>query len=545
MPSPGWPPAPPSARAGRSTIVGDAGIGKTAVVDEAAAIIARRPARLPHRPPGRRRGRGRAGLVGPGRAARRHPRRARPPGTGAGVGGAGGARHRGRRPTRRAVRHRPRHARPARRRRRGRPDRHHRRRPPVGRPADTADAVVHRPTAAVRTARHRVDAAGRQRHAHRHRARSSTSTRSPTTWPTRSSRDAGVSAVNVRRELIAAGGGHPAGARRGGQPARRRPARRARPSCPTRCRSGRRASASSTSLLERLDQPVLDALLVAAAEPDGDLVRILTALQERGLGVAELEVAEENGVVMLDGDRLTFRHPLMRSAAYHDAPRADRRAAHRALAGTLPKGSPARAWHLARAAVGPDEEVAQELEEAAAADQPARRARRRPPARGSWPAGCRPTRPTGCAACGSPRWPSSTPAWRRRPAACSTAPTPSCPSTPAPTTSSSGSAASSCAAACHRPAADRTTRCGRCGGPRWRSPARAPDVAVDLLFDALAAYIRDGAFADMVERRRGVPRPARPRGRVAGPAHRHHGRRACASPAAARVARSCSIATPR
>ena len=47
----------------------------------------------------------------------------------------------------------------------------------------------------------------------------------------------------------------------------------------------------------------------------------------------------------LEGDRVTFRHPLMRSAAYHDAPRADQRAAHRALADTLPDGAMARAWH--------------------------------------------------------------------------------------------------------------------------------------------------------------------------------------------------------
>ena len=118
---------------------------------------------------------------------------------------------------------------------------------------------------------------------------------------------------------------------------------------------------------------MLAALLIAAAEPDGDLVRIMNALRQLGHGLADLEVAEANGIVTLDGDRLTFRHPLMRSAAYHDAPVADRRAAHRALADTMPDGSPARAWHLARAAVGPDEDVAKALDEAAATDRPARR----------------------------------------------------------------------------------------------------------------------------------------------------------------------------
>ena len=45
-------------------------------------------------------------------------------------------------------------------------------------------------------------------------------------------------------------------------------------------------------------------------------------MRELGHELGELEVAEANGIVTLDGDRLAFRHPLMRSAAYHDAPRA-------------------------------------------------------------------------------------------------------------------------------------------------------------------------------------------------------------------------------
>ena len=177
-------------------------------------------------------------------------------------------------------------------------------------------------------------------------------------------RDAGVSAANVRRELVAAGGGVPLVLKEAANmlDADQRAGRTELPDPLPIGSSGQRVV---DLLLERLAPSVLSALLVAAAEPDGDLVRIINALRERDLGVAELEVAEERGVVILDGDRLTFRHPLMRSAAYHDAPRADRRAAHRALARSLPVGSPARAWHLARAAVGPDESVAQALEEAA------------------------------------------------------------------------------------------------------------------------------------------------------------------------------------
>ena len=68
------------------------------------------------------------------------------------------------------------------------------------------------------------------------------------------------------------------------------------------------------------------------------------------------------------GGTVTFAHPLVRGAAYHGSSPAERREAHRALAGVLSGES--RTWHLAAAAVGIDETVAADLEavaEAAAA----------------------------------------------------------------------------------------------------------------------------------------------------------------------------------
>ena len=67
------------------------------------------------------------------------------------------------------------------------------------------------------------------------------------------------------------------------------------------------------------------------------------------------------------GARVVFCHPLLRSAIYGSAPAEDRRAVHRALAAATDAAldPDRRAWHRAQAAVGPDEDVAEELERSA------------------------------------------------------------------------------------------------------------------------------------------------------------------------------------
>jgi AAA ATPase domain len=107
-------------------------------------------------------------------------------------------------------------------------------------------------------------------------------------------------------------------------------------------------------------------LLVAAAEPVGDVTLLWRAADRLGIGAEAAAPAEATGLVEI-GARVRFRHPLVRSAAYRAAPAAERRQAHRALAdATDARVDPdRRAWHRACAADGPDGAVAEELERSA------------------------------------------------------------------------------------------------------------------------------------------------------------------------------------
>jgi DNA-binding CsgD family transcriptional regulator len=118
--------------------------------------------------------------------------------------------------------------------------------------------------------------------------------------------------------------------------------------------------------LELLSDDARRLLLVAAAEPTGDPLLLWRAAGRLGLGPADAEAAEAEGLVAIGG-RVTFRHPLVRSAMYRSAAAEDCRKVHLALAEATDRQTDPdrRAWHLAAAAAGPDEEVALELERSA------------------------------------------------------------------------------------------------------------------------------------------------------------------------------------
>jgi DNA-binding CsgD family transcriptional regulator len=118
--------------------------------------------------------------------------------------------------------------------------------------------------------------------------------------------------------------------------------------------------------LEALAQDTRRLLLIAAAEPVGDPALLWRAAERLGITGSSLEPAESAGLIEI-GSSVRFRHPLVRSAIYGAATPHERRGVHGALAAaTDARADPdRRAWHLAEAAAGPDEDVAAELERAA------------------------------------------------------------------------------------------------------------------------------------------------------------------------------------
>ncbi|WP_411080106.1 helix-turn-helix transcriptional regulator [Streptomyces sp. cmx-18-6] len=125
-----------------------------------------------------------------------------------------------------------------------------------------------------------------------------------------------------------------------------------------------RVLSSFRSQIGRLPERTRLMMLVAAAEGRGDLPLLLRASELLGVGLGDLEEAERTGLMYVMDGTVTFRHPLIASAAYQGSVLARRIAVHRALAQAAVDPD-CRARHLLAVATGPDQEVAGELAAAA------------------------------------------------------------------------------------------------------------------------------------------------------------------------------------
>ena len=118
----------------------------------------------------------------------------------------------------------------------------------------------------------------------------------------------------------------------------------------------------------RLPAPTRLALLAAAADDSESAAVVERAVATLSSGGFALDAAEQAGLVTIVDGRVAFRHPLVRSAVYGSATSNERRAVHRALAAALEgdeEQADRRAWHLAASAPEPDEAVVRALDEAA------------------------------------------------------------------------------------------------------------------------------------------------------------------------------------
>ena len=128
-----------------------------------------------------------------------------------------------------------------------------------------------------------------------------------------------------------------------------------------------RLAAVLTARFAVLPGPAQATLLLAAVADGPDLSAAVAAVS--GPAAQTLAPAEQLGLIKVDRTGVRFSHPLVRSAIYHSVPFARRAAAHRQLAAALHDQPDRQAWHLAAAALQPDEQVASLLEATAAQAQ--------------------------------------------------------------------------------------------------------------------------------------------------------------------------------
>jgi DNA-binding CsgD family transcriptional regulator len=132
-----------------------------------------------------------------------------------------------------------------------------------------------------------------------------------------------------------------------------------------------RMQAAFVARVEGLPDATQTMLQIAAADDTGDVATVVSAAAELGVTAEALEPAEASGVVRADGGKIAFRHPLVRAAVLGVATLMQRQRAHAALAAVLTDEEHAdrRVWHHALATLTADENVAAALEAAARRSQ--------------------------------------------------------------------------------------------------------------------------------------------------------------------------------
>jgi hypothetical protein len=117
--------------------------------------------------------------------------------------------------------------------------------------------------------------------------------------------------------------------------------------------------------LAELPAATRDAVLIAAVDPVDDLAEILAAASQFSgspIGPGAFGPAADVRLLRIREGRVRFRHPLVRSGVLQSETLTRRQAAHAALAEVLADEPYRRTWHRAQSIVGPDDQIADELE---------------------------------------------------------------------------------------------------------------------------------------------------------------------------------------
>lgn len=133
---------------------------------------------------------------------------------------------------------------------------------------------------------------------------------------------------------------------------------------PDELAAGNHLIRSFVSRINALDDNAKRVLAVVAAAHDSNAAEIQDGVKRSSARSTDLAAAEAAGIICISPESIELSHPLMRTAI-RDAIGLDAmRVAHAALAPVVADADK-RAWHLAAATIGPDEAVANVLEEVA------------------------------------------------------------------------------------------------------------------------------------------------------------------------------------